>query len=568
MLFDEGQIDSLFGLTNERFMFEGLDHRFKVCILSFAKGGKTTRFPAAFRIQPREAVWPEALDDFFHNPEEHLFLPVEVIRKLSPDSLSVLEFKCEEDIRIASRVARFPLLGASEANWSVQFHREFDMTNDSDLFKTAGGKNRLPLYEGKMIHQFNHQFASPKYWIDECEARERLLGSEIDQKQRLDYESYRLGFRDVASNSNERTCIMTMLPANVFCNHKLPTALVRRNREEIDARCSLFFCGCMNSFLVDFLVRQRVTANLTFITLYQLPMPRVGESEHSFESIAKCAARLICTTPEFDDLAKAVGLKSHKQGVTDPIERAALRAELDAMVAHLYRLTEEEFAHVLSTFPLVKDEVKQAALDEFIRMRESGEAAVFNPDLAKPAAAVVDPAKAVKDLIAAGESATVEFKSSARWDVKNSKAEKFIERIIIKTVAALLNTQGGTLVIGVENDGNIYGLAEDYKLSGAKGRDSFENWLTQTLMKDFGKDVAALLSVAFHELAPPETNKPGSGDVCVVSVKPSPKPRFLVEEGQERFYIRTGNATNALKMSDFLDYCKERWPEGAATATV
>jgi hypothetical protein len=64
----------------------------------------------------------------------------------------------------------------------------------------------------------------------------------------------------------------------------------------------------------------------------------------------------------------------------------------------------------------------------------------------------------------------------------------------------------------------------------------------------------------------PEADKAGSGDVCVVSAKPSPKPRFVVEEGKEQFFIRTGNATNALKMSEFLDYCKQRWPEGAATA--
>jgi Schlafen, AlbA_2/Eco57I restriction-modification methylase len=561
MLFEEGQVDSLFGLANERFMFEGLDHRFKVCILSFAKGGKTTQFPAAFRIQPREAVWPDELDEFFHNPEEHLFLSVEVIRKLSPDSLSLMEFKNKRDLAIAEKLARFPMLGEQRDDWwSVRFHREFDMTNDSDLFKTTDSKNRLPLFEGKMIHHFNHQFASPKYWIDECEARVRLLGRETDQKQRLDYQSYRLGFRDVARNSDERTCIITMLPASVFCNHKIPTALARTNKQEIAPWYLLFFCGCMNSFLVDFLVRQRVTTNLTFITLYQLPMPRVGESEDSFENIAKRVARLICTTPEFDDLAKEVGLKSHKQGVTNPIERAKLRAEIDAMVAHLYRLTEDEFAHILATFPLVAEETKQAALDEFIRMRESGEAAVFNPDLAKPAAAVVDPAKAVKDLIAAGESAVVEFKSTARWDVKNSKPEKFIERIIVKTVAAFLNTAGGTLVIGLEDDENVYGLAEDYKLCGDKGRDGFELWLTQTLLKDFGKDAAASLSVAFYELKPPEADKPGSGDVCVVTVQPSPKPRFFVEDGKERFYIRTGNATNELKPSELLDYCKERWP--------
>lgn len=116
--------------------------------------------------------------------------------------------------------------------------------------------------------------------------------------------------------------------------------------------------------------------------------------------------------------------------------------------------------------------------------------------------------------------------------------------------------------ICVEYDGNVYGLAEDYKLSGSKGRDSFENWLTQTLLKDFGKDAAGLLSTAFYELKAPDPAKLGSGDACVVTVKPSGKPRFIVENGQEQFFIRTGNATNQLKPSELLDYCKQRWPEG------
>ena len=77
------------------------------------------------------------------------------------------------------------------------------------------------------------------------------------------------------------------------------------------------------------------------------------------------AARLICTAPEFDALARQVGLKSHKDGVTDPAKRATLRAELDAQIAHLYGLTEAEFTHILSTFPLVPRETKDAALAEF-----------------------------------------------------------------------------------------------------------------------------------------------------------------------------------------------------------
>ncbi len=73
------------------------------------------------------------------------------------------------------------------------------------------------------------------------------------------------------------------------------------------------------------------------------------------------AARLICTTAEFDDLAKEVGLGSHKRGATTTADRARLRAEMDGLIAHLYGLTEEEFAYILTTFPLVPDPVKVAA---------------------------------------------------------------------------------------------------------------------------------------------------------------------------------------------------------------
>jgi len=85
------------------------------------------------------------------------------------------------------------------------------------------------------------------------------------------------------------------------------------------------------------------------------------ENNTGFWPIVQRAARLICTTPEFDALAKEVGLKSHKDGATDPVERAKLRAELDGLVAHIYGLTEEEFAYILTTFPLVPDPVKIAA---------------------------------------------------------------------------------------------------------------------------------------------------------------------------------------------------------------
>jgi len=118
---------------------------------------------------------------------------------------------------------------------------------------------------------------------------------------------------------------------------------------------------------IDYSLRQRVSQNLTIFYLYQLPIPRLSAGDPAFAPIVERVAKLICTTLEFDELAKEVGPGSHKKGVTDTKERARLRAELDGMIAHLYDLTESEFAHILSTFPLVAEEVKSAAMEEFSR---------------------------------------------------------------------------------------------------------------------------------------------------------------------------------------------------------
>ncbi|MGA1285857.1 MAG: hypothetical protein ACO34J_17630 [Prochlorothrix sp.] len=108
-----------------------------------------------------------------------------------------------------------------------------------------------------------------------------------------------------------------------------------------------------------------MTTNLTFFFIYQLPVPRLQSGDRWFDEIVTRAAKLICTDPEFDDLAQTVGLGSHKNGITNPVQRAQLRAELDGLIAHLYGLSEPEFAHILSTFPIVPDPIKQAALNAY-----------------------------------------------------------------------------------------------------------------------------------------------------------------------------------------------------------
>lgn len=354
MLFAETEITGLFCFENRKEIFEGVDSRFKFVVLTFAKGGGTVAFPTAFM---RHEV--AELERF---PREGaLAVSVKLIRKLSPDSLSLMEFKNDLDVRIAEKMLRFPLLGEKRANsWNLALTREFDMTNDSKLFKTGAGAGCLTLYEGKMIHQFTHLFAEPRYWVDEATGRKALLKKgETDGKQKLDYQNYRIGFRDVARNTDERTMIATVLPPNLFAGNTLIVSAPLKGKE------TLAVAAMLDSFICDFLIRQKVTAHCNMFYVYQLPVPRLTEKDKAFHPIVERAARLSCTTPEFDDLAKEAGIGSHKQGATDPVERARLRAELDGLIAHLYGLTEAEFAYILTTFPLVKEPVKIAAQNAY-----------------------------------------------------------------------------------------------------------------------------------------------------------------------------------------------------------
>jgi hypothetical protein len=392
MLLSQTKLDTLLGLSNEKFIFDGVHHAQRFCILVFEKGGRTESFKSSFRINPREAVSPERLDTFLNDEAEHLQISVPLIYRLAPDSLSIMEFKNGTDIRIAEKMLSFPLLGEEiEGKWNLTLTTEFNMTTDSGLFKPKPGSGRLPLYEGKMIHQFDHRWGEPKYWLDEKEAAGELraarsryitqvakrLGLDGDDTLPLllDYKMYRVAFRDVAASTNERTMIMTVLPPNVFCPHTMSLEQVYApyiengkldpNYQSMNNAARLFVCAVMNSFVVDAWLRRSVTNHLSFFSVYGVPVPRLTKQDSASSPLVNRAAKLICTTPEFDDLARDVGLGSHKNGVTNPTERAKLRAELDGLIAHLYGLTEEEFTYILTTFPLVPEPVKVAAQNAY-----------------------------------------------------------------------------------------------------------------------------------------------------------------------------------------------------------
>ncbi len=359
MLFDQTRIDSMVSLSNERFIFEEVHHSFGLLFLTFTKGGVTDTLRATFRINPREAIKAEQFTAFVEDSSNFLEIAVSLIRSLSPETASVMEFKSQRDIDIAKKMLAFPALGTRvDSKWNLLLGNEMHMTNDSALFQTSPAAGRLPLYEGKMIHQFDSASAEPRYWVDAEQGRAALLGRTADVGQTMAYQRYRFAYRAIARNTDSRTLIASVLPKNSFYGHSLNAA-----KEPVDEAVHLYLLAVLNGLAFDYILRQMVSSNLTMFFIYQCPVPRLDKSDAYFGLVVQRAARLICTTPEFDDLARSVGLKSHKDCATDPAERARLRAELDGLVAQLYGLSEEEFAHILGTFPLVPEPAKVAALN-------------------------------------------------------------------------------------------------------------------------------------------------------------------------------------------------------------
>ena len=173
----------------------------------------------------------------------------------------------------------------------------------------------------------------------------------------------------------------------------------------------------------------------------------------------------------------------------------------------------------------------------------------------------------ISALIALGESAELEFKSTARWDMKEQKANPLLEKVIIKTVAGFLNSErSGTLLIGVEDDGAVCGIQMDYKTfakAEAQNEDGYELWLMRLLLNAYGQEFARYLHVTFHQV-----NRPNSHPrtVCKIIVDPAPAPVVTDEANpksgakEEVFYLRTGNATNRLSLREAINYCLRRWP--------
>jgi len=159
--------------------------------------------------------------------------------------------------------------------------------------------------------------------------------------------------------------------------------------------------------------------------------------------------------------------------------------------------------------------------------------------------------KGLLALIAHGEGETIEFKATFKWDVRESRANRLVEEAALKTLAGFMNSDGGTLILGVSDKGEITGLADDYAILKRKDRDGFAQEVMNAISQKLGADACRYVHLVFHTA--------GEKEVCRIITSPSRRPVYLKEGNELKFYLRTGASTRALNIQEAVDFIAARW---------
>ncbi len=158
--------------------------------------------------------------------------------------------------------------------------------------------------------------------------------------------------------------------------------------------------------------------------------------------------------------------------------------------------------------------------------------------------------KEISDLINNEESENLEFKASIAWNLHADKyTPKDLEKSVLKTITAFLNREGGTLLIGIKDDKNIFGIEKDKEKFGSL--DDYELHISNLIKTRIGKTYEPYIHIKFEEV---ENKK-----ICRIDVEKSSKPAYLEEDNDEVLYVRGGNHTERFTGREEKDYIEDHW---------
>jgi hypothetical protein len=374
-LVESRSLSAIFSFENEEFIFPAIHHATKFCLLGMA--GRENVVAAADMI-----FFARGVEDLV-DPERRFTLSPDDFVLLNPNTRTCPTFRWRRDAEITKAIYRqVPVLvreGERDANpWDVSFMTMFHMANDSQLFHSEPGFGRVPLYEGKMIHLFDHRFgtyegqtdaqaaqgklpeltesehaqpdllARPGYWIDQKQIETRLRG-------RWD-RGWLFAWRNITSSVVYRTVIASAIP-RVGVAHSMPIALCESEHAPL-------FIANLSSYVLDYTARQKLGGtNLTFFIVEQLPIlpPQSFAKAPAWDARAALVdwimprvLELIYTAWDMEPFATDHGYAGAPFR-WDARRRGLLRAELDAAFFHLYGLEREDVEYVMETFWVVRD---------------------------------------------------------------------------------------------------------------------------------------------------------------------------------------------------------------------
>jgi len=369
----EGRIRAMFEFENKSGIFPDVHRSYKFVLFVVDKTTPTESFPAAFYLHEIESLEGKV------EQEKFVEIPVELVKISAPESLSIPEVRNKRQLDVFSWLyEHHPLLGDEQKGWNAVFVQELNRTTDSDLFKTEG--KDWALIEGKNFHQFLMDFEKTYFTIRHEEGLRRTARHrEYNMQNVILHETIRLAFRDVASSTNVRSVIACIIPPHTFTTHKAPLVLPRllgkpfclTDYHELLA----YLAGILNSLVFDFLVRMRISTNVSFFCMRQTPVPASINAKVAHQ-IMRTSARLSSNDDRFKEFASALGVEGSPLTMKERIE---LTARLNALVAKHYGLTREQLEVILQSFEGFEEDkelanMKEVKWDDTLIRKFNGEA--------------------------------------------------------------------------------------------------------------------------------------------------------------------------------------------------
>jgi hypothetical protein len=367
----QGGFESFLEFENRKNIFP-IHSMFRFVLLNYKRGGRHGIHAARFGLTSVKDVKEIQVNG-------GVSISSRFLKTVSGDSLIVPELRSRLEQRLFQKLYEcYPTLGTkSSTHWNVSFVRELDMTTDSRAFRdraqlmrqkcrenddgswsSKNGITYLPLYEGRMVNQFDNAAKGYKcgqgrtaQWVPLSFTNKMIIphyfvADSYIEKYDLLQTTARAGFCDVTGHANERTVLSALIPSGVPCGNKVPTLVFDND----DSRLHLIWLALANSFVIDWLVRRRISTTLNFFHWYSIPFPRIRPDSEVGKELSTAASKLC-----YMQIRQRIGTQNSNWTNQRALlkERAQLRADIDCIVAELFDLTLTEYMCILSDFQII-----------------------------------------------------------------------------------------------------------------------------------------------------------------------------------------------------------------------